>query len=215
MKLRNLLLSCGFMFLGLAAFAQDDFPKFEVAVDYSYARFSPSHTYIKNSYSLNGGGGSFDYNFDKYFGVKAELEGYGSNTQNFSAPAGTKFCPNGCTANVQGNLFTYLFGPQVGLRTGRFRPFGELLFGGAHSNVYGNISKIPGITTGSKAPSLNAFAMTVGGGLDIVLNHSGSIALRAGEFDYLYTRFNTSSINATGQSAQSSFRYQAGLVFNF
>ena len=213
MKLRSVLLSCTFMLLGLAAFAQYNFPKFEVAVDYSYARFSPSHNYIKNSYSLNGGGGSFEYNFG-YLGVKAEFEGYSSSTQNFSAPAGTTFCPTGCTANVQGNLVTYLFGPQVGLRTGKFRPFGELLFGGAHSNVYGNISKIPGITTGSKAPSLNAFAMTVGGGLDIMLN-SGSIALRAGEFDYLYTRFNTSSISATGQSAQSSFRYQAGLVFNF
>jgi len=120
------------MLLGLAAFAQYDFPKFEVAVDYSYARFSPSHNYIKNSYSLNGGGGSFEYNFG-YLGVKAEFEGYGSSTQNFSAPAGSTFCPDGCTANVQGNLFTYLFGPQVGLRTGKFRPFGELLFGGAHS----------------------------------------------------------------------------------
>jgi hypothetical protein len=164
---------------------------------------------------LNGGGGSFDFNFDKYLGLKAEFEGYGSNTQNFIAPAGTRFCPLGCTANIQGNLFTYQAGPQVGLRTGRFRPFGELLFGGAHSNVYGNISKIPGFTTGSTAPSLNAFAMTVGGGLDITMNKSGSIALRPGEFDYLYTRFSSSSINTTGQSAQSNFRYQAGVVFNF
>ena len=215
MRVRIVLLSFVFMLLGLAAFAQDEFPKFEVSADYSYARFSPSHIYIKNSYSLNGGGGSFDFNFDKYLGLKAEFEGYGSNTQNFSAPAGTRFCPLGCTANIQGNLFTYQAGPQVGLRTGRFRPFGELLFGGAHSNVYGNISKIPGFTTGSTAPSLNAFAMTVGGGLDITLNKSGSIALRPGEFDYLYTRFNSSSINTTGQSAQSNFRYQAGVVFNF
>jgi opacity protein-like surface antigen len=201
--------------LGLAAVAQDDFPKFEAGVDYSYSRFSPSHNYINNSYSLNGGGGSFDFNFMKYIGVKADFQGYGSNTQKFSAPAGSLVCPSGCTANVQGNLFTYMFGPQVGLRTGKFRPFGELLFGGAHSNVYGNVSKIPGIVTGSRAPSQNAFAMTVGGGLDIALNKSGSIALRPGEFDYLYTRFNTSSLQATGQSAQSSFRYVAGMIFNF
>jgi hypothetical protein len=215
MKMRIVLISCVFMLLELAAFAQNEFPKFEVAVDYSYARFNPSHIYIKNSYSLDGGGGSFDFNFNKYLGLKVEFEGYGSNTQNFIAPAGTSFCPLGCTANIQGNLFTYQAGPQVGRRTGRFRPFGELLFGGAHSNVYGNISKIPGITTGSTAPSLNAFAMTVGGGLDITLNKSGSIALRPAEVDYLYTRFNSSSINATGQSAQSNFRYQAGVVFNF
>ena len=52
MRVRIVLLSCVFMLLGLAAFAQNEFPKFEVAVDYSYARFSPSHIYIKNSYSL-------------------------------------------------------------------------------------------------------------------------------------------------------------------
>jgi hypothetical protein len=81
MKVRIVLLSFVFTLLGLAAFAQDEFPKFEVGVDYSYARFSPSHIYIKNSYSLNGGGGSFDFNFDKYLGLKAEFEGYGSNTK--------------------------------------------------------------------------------------------------------------------------------------
>jgi hypothetical protein len=113
MRMRIVLLSCVFMLLELAAFAQNEFPKFEVAVDYSYARFNPSHIYIKNSYSLDGGGGSFDFNFDKYLGLKVEFEGYGSNTQNFSAPAGTKFCPLGCTANIQGNLFTYQDGPQV------------------------------------------------------------------------------------------------------
>jgi hypothetical protein len=52
MRLRIVLLSFVSMLLGLAAFAQDEFPKFEVSADYSYARFSPSHIYIKNSYSL-------------------------------------------------------------------------------------------------------------------------------------------------------------------
>lgn len=42
--------------------------------------------------------------------------------------------------------------------------------------------------------------MTVGGGLDITLNKSGSIALRPVEVDYLYTRFNSSSINTPGDS---------------
>jgi hypothetical protein len=41
-------------------------------------------------------------------------------------------------AKFQGNLFTYLFGPQVKLRAHKFEPFASLLFGGAHTNVYGN-----------------------------------------------------------------------------
>jgi hypothetical protein len=207
MKLRNSLLTVFVMLLGLTALAQDSAPKIEVAVDYSYARFNPAHSYVPNTYSLNGGGGSADYNFTKYIGVVAEFEGYSSNTQRFTIPPGS-LCPSGCSGNVQANLFTYMFGPQIGLRTGKFRPFGHLLFGGAHSNVAGNLYAQEG--TGSARPDNNAFAMTFGGGLDIPVNKSGSIAIRPVEIDYLYTFFD---INGSG--GNSNFRYQAGAVFNF
>jgi hypothetical protein len=207
MKRSNVLFVGAVMLLGLTAFAQDS-PKIELAVDYSYARYSPSHAYVGNTYSLNGAGGSVDFNFTKFLGVKMELEGYGSNTQFFSAPAGSSVCPAGCNGNVQANLFTYLFGPQVGIRSGKFRPYGQLLLGGAHSNFYANANTISGAV--GTAPAGNTFALAVGGGFDIPLNHSGTIAIRPAEVDYLYTRFN---ISKTG--AQSNFRYQAGFVFNF
>ena len=141
MKVRNVFLAGVFMLLGLTAFAQD-YSKFEVAVDYSYVRYSPSHAYVKNSYSLNGAGGAIDYNFTQYLGVKAEFEGYGSNTQNFSAPPGSVVCPTGCAGSVQANMFTYLFGPQIGIRKGKFRPFANLpTFRGAHSNFYANVQQ--------------------------------------------------------------------------
>jgi Outer membrane protein beta-barrel domain len=208
MKVRNVLLLMGIgMLLGLVAMAQDT-PKFEVAVDYSYARYNATHNYA-SSYSLNGGGGGVDFNFTKYLGIKMDLQGYGSNTQTFHAPSGSVICPLGCSANLQGNLFTYLFGPQIGIRTGKLRPFGQFLVGGAHSNVYGNLEKVNGIVL-SKAPSGNTFALAVGGGLDIPVNHSGTIAIRPVEVDYLYTRFNNSAT-----SAQSNFQYKGGVVFNF
>jgi hypothetical protein len=207
MKLRNVLLVGTVMLLGLAALAQDS-SKFEVAVDYSYARYNASHVYA-SSYSLNGGGGSVDYNFTKYLGIKGDFQGYGSNTQTFTAPSGSSICPLGCTANVQGNLFTYLFGPQIGVRTGKIRPFGQVLLGGAHSNVYGNLRKVTGVVF-STAPSGNCFALAAGGGVDIAINHSGTIAFRPAEVDYLYTRFNNSA-----SSGQNSFQYKAGVVFNF
>lgn len=56
---RDILLLTVIVALGIAAMAQDA-PKVEVAIDYSYARFSPSHAYINNSFSLNGGGGSIN-----------------------------------------------------------------------------------------------------------------------------------------------------------
>ncbi len=185
---------------GIAAMAADA-PKMEIAIDYSYARFSPSHAYISNSFSLNGGGGSLTYNFTKYIGVKADFQGYGSNTQHFTIPSGTAICPGGCSGNVQGNLFTYQFGPQIGIRTGKFRPFGHLLFGGGHSNGGANIYKQTG-SVGPR-PSNDAFAMSFGGGIDVVLNHSGSTAFRPGEFNYLWTNSNLQS----HQSGQSNFQY--------
>jgi hypothetical protein len=210
---RNVFLLAVILAFGSAAFAED-FPKVEVAVDYSYARFSPSHAYISDSFSLNGGGGSVDYNLTKYIGLKGDFQGYGSNTKNFSIPAGVGPCPAGgspCTGNIQGNLFTYQFGPQVGIRTGKFRPFGHLLFGGAHSNGGANLYKAEG-SVGTR-PSNNAFAMAFGGGLDIAINHSGSIAFRPGEFDYLWTNFNLGS--RFKQTGQSNFQYKAGIVFSF
>src|SRR5271169_2689350 len=110
MKLRIALLASVVMLLGLVAFAQDA-PKIEISVDYSYARFNPAHKYIPNTYSLNGGGGAIDFNITKYIGLVGEFEGYSSNTQQFNF--------QGVTGNVQANLFTYMFGPQIGLRSGK------------------------------------------------------------------------------------------------
>ena len=208
MKLRNVLITGVVMLLGLAAVAQDA-PKFEAALDYTYARYSPSHNYIPNSYSLNGGGGAFDFNFTKYLGFKGDFQGYGSNTQHFSIPSGSILCPTGCSGMVQANLFTYLFGPQIGIRTGKLRPYGHFLIGGAHSNAAANLHSQE--LSASGTPSNNAFALAFGGGLDIPINHTGTVAFRPAEVDYLWTRFNIQ----TGQSSQSNFQYKAGVVFNF
>ncbi len=207
MKLTKSIVFVAVLLFGLSALAQD-FPKIEVSADYSYARYAASHAYT-SSYSLNGGGGAVDFNFTPHLGIKMDLQGYGSNTQRFTAPAGSAICPLGCSANVQGNLFTYLFGPQIGIRTGKIRPYGQVLLGGAHSNVYGNLGLVSGVVF-SKAPSGNSFALAAGGGVDIAINHSGTIAFRPAEIDYLYTRFNNSA-----SSGQNSFQYKAGVVFNF
>lgn len=208
MKITKIILSAAVLLLGLAAWAQD-YQKVEVAVDYSYFRYNPSHAYVNNGYSLNGGGGSFDYNFTKYLGLKAELEGYGSTTYTFNVPSPivtTKGTIPAGVFHVNGNAFTYLFGPQVKLRTPKFQPYAHILFGAAHSNVYANLFTASGSI--GTAPSGNCFAMAFGGGVDFPV--SKSIAIRPGEVDYVLTRFNNS---VTGN--QSNFRYQAGVVFSF
>lgn len=211
MKITKSTLLGAVLLLATAVWAQD-FPRAEVAVDYSYARYAPSAAYTQG-HSLNGAGGAAVYNINRYLGIKMDLQGYGSNTSRFVIPS-TVNIPGGGTANVSGNLFTYLFGPQVKLRTPKLQPWGQLLFGGAHSNVYGNAFKnicqpLPGACRFSTAPAGNAFAMAFGGGVDIPITNT--ISFRPGEVDYLLTNFR----NQFNGSNQNNFRYSAGVNFSF
>ena len=137
------------------------------------------------------------YNLNQYLGLKMDLQGYGSNTTSFVIPPNNIF-PGGLSGRVHGNLFTYMFGPQIKVRAHNFQPFGHLLLGGGHSNVYGNAFKqlcqpLPGACDFSKAPSANAFAMAVGVGVDIQINRT--ISFRPGEVDYLLTVFSNPFTN--------------------
>jgi len=204
---------CGTMLLlGVTAWAQE-FPRAEVGVDYSYARYAPSAPYSKG-HSLNGGGGELNINFNEYLSIKMDLQGYGSNLTTFSIAPNATF-PLGASGNVQGNLFTYLFGPQIKVRAHHFQPYGHLLFGGAHSNVYGNAfhticQPVVGGCAFSKAPGSGAFAMDFGGGVDIPVHKN--VSIRPAQFDYLLTRFHNPF---TGDNNQNNFRYSAGIVFAF
>jgi hypothetical protein len=189
----------GFVLLfGNVAFGQSD-TKMEVSANYSYMRFNPQNSNIISSFSLNGGGGAFSYFFTDMIGIKAEFEGYGSTTRTLVA-TGT---------NVQANLFTYNVGPVLKYRQGKFQPFGEVLFGGAHSNAYVNLCNASGGCIGS--PSNNAFDFIIGGGLDIPVTKS--ISIRPAEVDFVLTRFGNNFTG--GNNNQSNFRYQAGVVFSF
>lgn len=192
------------------AWAQD-FPKAEVGFDYSYARFNPNATGT-NGHSLNGGGGTFIFNISRFLGIAADLQGYGSTTTTFAFSPTPNF-PTGATGSVQGNLFTYLFGPQIKVHAHRIQPFAHVLFGGGHSNVYANAFKnicLPasGTCSFSRSPASNAFAMAVGGGVDIPIGHA--VSIRPAGVDYLLTDFT----NQFNNSHQNNFRYSAGITFN-
>jgi len=189
----------GFMFLwGSAAFAQSD-TKAEVSGNYSYMRFNPENSNVISSFSLNGGGGAFSYFFTDMIGIKAEFEGYGSTTRTVVA-TGT---------SVQANLFTYNVGPVIKYRKGKVQPFGEVMFGGAHSNAYVNLCNSTGNCIGS--PSNNAFDFILGGGVDIPVTKS--ISIRPAEVDFVLTRFGNAYTG--GNNNQSNLRFQAGVVFSF
>jgi hypothetical protein len=209
MKIRTVLLVGAALLMGRTVFAQE-YPKWEIPVDYTYARGNGAR--IK-PFSLNGGGGGIVYNFNRYFGIKGDLQGYGSTTRTFNDLLIVN--PNGTTTvlpsvSVQGNLFTYMGGPQLRLPTHTIKPFAEFLFGGAHTNTYTNLIKTTGASVG---PNNNAFAMAIGGGFDIRL--SKTISLRPFQMDYLLTRFGTSLIQGGAPQNQNNFRYSAGINFTF
>ena len=215
MKLRTaLIFAADVMLFGLSAWSQEH-PKWEVPIDYSYVHyqaidFETRNLQIGRNFNLNGGGVGVMYNFSRLIGVKADFQFYGSSTRVLTIPPGNPFLPAGGTANVQGNLITYMFGPQVTISRGRFHPFAEGLVGAAHSNVYKNAINFLTFTGVSGAPSNNAFAAATGVGLDVVVNHR--ISIRPFEMDYLYTDFNSNSGLAANQN---SWRYLGGVVLNF
>jgi hypothetical protein len=197
--------------LGVSAWAQE-FPRFEAAFDYSFARFSPNAAYSQG-HSLNGGGGSFMVNINEYLGIKADLQGYQSTTNTFTIPQNVQF-PGGATGKASGDLFTYLFGPEIKVRAHMLHPFAHILLGAAHTNVYSNAFKqicqhSAGNCSFNSTPADDAFAMTVGGGVDIPLGKT--ISFRPAEIDYLLTHFT----NQFANSNQNNFRYAAGLVISF
>jgi len=212
MKLRGAVLVGFVLLFGTAALAQDT-PKIEAPVDYSYFRFNPENSGIVPAFSLNGGGGGIAVYLNSWLGIEGDLQGYGSTTHNFNFPPGkVAACPDGCSIHAQGNLFTYNVGVILKKRAGKFEPFFETLFGGAHSNVYGNLfADCVGCLVGAKSPSNNAFDFMIGGGIDIPFHQH--IAIRPVQVDYVLTRFGNAF--TTGNQNQSNFRYLGGIVFRF
>jgi hypothetical protein len=103
MKARLFLAIAITLVLGGALFAQD---KVEVTGDSSYYRFNPGLPSLWNSQNLNGGGGQVALYLNNWFGVAADLQGYGSYTQCVKQGDGLRLR----------HRFTYLFGPQVKYR---------------------------------------------------------------------------------------------------
>jgi Outer membrane protein beta-barrel domain len=210
MKVRNGLLLGAILLFGIPAFAQNNSSKLDIALDFSFARWNAAGNY-SDTVNLYGGGGSITSFFADFFGIKGEFTGYGSQTQIVNIRnGGGAFVP----VRLNGNFFTYLFGPVVQKRSGVFKPFGEVLLGAAHTNLYANVTTNQALGT---VPSSDAFAMAVGGGLDLRLNKH--ISLRLGEADYLLTHFNAYNGSAVApffsNYNQNNFRVLSGIVFSF
>jgi opacity protein-like surface antigen len=214
MTMKSLPLVSAALIFTVGAVAQDHVPRFEVYGDYSYMQFNPTVSGL-NSKAFNGGGGGGQINFGHFFAIKGDFQGYGSTnwTETVSAPIVT---PHGTvpvgTYTSRANMFTYMFGPAVGMHVSRLYAYGEVLMGGSNSTGYVNLAKAIDANGGTVAAnqSQHPFTMAVGGGVDFkVHNH---VALRLAELDWMLTRY-TNPITSTNN--QNSFRYLGGVVFTF
>ena len=203
------------LFTSGAAVAQDPYPRIETAPAFMYIRTSSGiNPFVLNGRLISpqplncvGGGGTFAFNVTSLIGIAADLGGC-KILSNTAAVGNT----------IDGNEFTYLFGPRLTFRgEGRFEPFVEVNFGGARVSVSCKSTAIACVTaTGGREFSTNAFALTAGGGFQIKLSHKFS--LRLVQAEYLYTRFGNNCnlpICTTGNNSQNSFRLKSGLVINW
>jgi hypothetical protein len=181
-----------------------DYPKWEVPVDFSFVNVHPDLPKI-TSFNVFGGGLGGVWNFNQLIGIKADFQFYTQGTGVKNQLEHDGYPPGQLSAN----LVTYMFGPQIKKHTGKFQPFGEALFGAAHSNEYAQILADEGII--NKSSTNNAFAMEFGGGLDIPITQH--IQARPVEVDYLLTRFGVNGTAYTG--SQNNFKYSAGINFTF
>lgn len=204
------LLPLGVLF-GMSMYAQDEAPKADLFVGYSFLRYNSAQTIP--AFTANGGISTFAWNFNRYVGMEAELGGYHNGNIN-----GFHF---------DSTSFTYLFGPRLSLgRQRRVDPYFHILFGGQYYttsiatdsvlvvNPLGNVT----LSNGRYRTSANSFAMAVGGGLDIRL--SKLFTLRPIQADYYMTNFSAPSVTEPLGSpitsrTQNDFRYAAGILFNF
>lgn len=145
---------------------------------YSYAHASLNGN---NNVGLNGWNGSLEGKVLPWVGLVADLGGY-YGSQNVGP------------FHVTGNVYTFLFGPQVSVGVGKFTPFAHALFGAGHTSAN---------ATGFSDSDIS-FATALGGGLDYKIVKG--LAWR-GQLDFLQTRFYSQT--------QDNVRFSTGIVLRF
>jgi hypothetical protein len=192
-----------------------DYPRVETFLGYTYFRAN-SATDIP-AFSANGGGGQLAVNFNRHIGFVMDIGAvHNGNINNHE---------------LDGTFVNYLWGPRVSFRHGRVTPYLNILFGGIRASesigvivpepptvsnpIYlpgTNVPAEPGNPVGLRAVhSQTAFAMTVGGGIDIKINRH--LSFRPIGLDYMLTRLQ--NIQDLQDRNQNNLRYTTGFDFTF
>lgn len=203
------------LLLSSVAIAQE-YPKAELFGGYSYLRTDSEEidlvagnqitTTKRHGSNLNGFIIAANYNPAKWLGIVIDFSGHFGSIDNTIIVPGTL----NATFGVRTNLYTLLGGPQFAWRGDKATFFVRTLAG------VGFLDQ--SLTLGGQKISddRTAFAAAVGGGVDIKL--TDTISLRAGQVEYLLTRFGDQNIQVNGQrlsasDTQHNIRVSTGFVF--
>jgi len=205
----------------LVAAAQDA-PRAEAFLGYAYTRAN-SATDVP-AFSMNGGLGQFALNFNPWIGFVSDL--------------GAAHNGNIGGYHLDTTITNFLFGPRLSVRHwSRVTPYFQILWGGVYGATSAEIDIPPGTPTnpivippplaptphGSTSSNLpnaialrashdqTAFAMTVGGGVDIKINKV--VSFRPIGLDYYLTRLQ--NLRTANDNNQHNLRYYTGVNFTF
>jgi hypothetical protein len=187
--------------------AAQDVNRTEGFLGFTLVRFGSSTN--APSFTSSGGSGQFAYNLNRWLGGVADLgavhNGYFDNFR------------------VDNTTTSFLFGPRLSFRYQRMRPYFQVLFGGVYDaasygiegSLLSPLPPYPGFASESVTArimrSQTAFAMTVGGGLDIQINKY--LRFRPIGLDFFLTRLE--NLRTLGDNSQHNLRYTTGLNFTF
>lgn len=212
--MRKSFVITGVVLLCTIVASAQDVPRAETFLGYTYVRFN-SATNVP-AFSANGGSGQFAYNFNKWLGGVADL--------------GAVHNGNISGVNLDNTMTNFLFGPRLSLHHSKLRPYFQVLWGGVYQTASTRILAelppgpsqpvfLPGqpvlpdnnAITARLSANQTAFAMTVGGGLDLKL--SKHMSFRPIGVDYFMTRLQ--NLRTMGDNNQHNIRYTAGVNFTF
>ena len=179
-------------------------PKVDIFLGYSYVRAVPTMAVGNRVVWMNGGSASIAYNFNRHWGIVADVGDYTNSQIQFTGAYNSTIDVN----EANGGVLSYLFGPRLSFRHERFTPFVQALFGGVHASEI----DIANCTFSCiLLPEENVFAMTAGGGLDVKVRRH--FAIRIIQAEYMMTRFQNYDTGTTAM--QNDMRLSSGIVFSF